>query len=126
DVRQMDLRLSAVDASLDVPVGDSEGRQTSRLDLLPAHGDGPEKLTENAQLLSMVSDHLQTFRETLEGKELEIFDKRMVADEPLTLQQLGDGFGVSRERVRQIEARVSGRLREFLIQCLGGADSLSA
>ncbi len=123
DVRQMDLRLSAVDASLDVPVGDSEGKQTSRLDLLPAKGDGPEALAENAELLEMLTDHLKTFRETLKDKELEIFDKRMIAEEPLTLQQLGDGFGVSRERVRQIEARVAGRLRTFLSQCLDGVDA---
>ncbi len=123
DVRQMDLRLSAVDASLDVPVGDSEGKQTSRLDMLPAKGDGPDALTENAELLSMLSDHLKTFRETLKGKELEIFDKRMIAEEPQTLQQLGDGFGVSRERVRQIESRVAGRLRTFLSQCLDGVEA---
>jgi len=126
DVKQMDLRLSAVDASLDVPVGDAEGRQTSRLDLLPSRTDGPDALTENAELLSMLSDHLGTFRQTLKGKELEIFDKRMIADEPLTLQQLGDEFGVSRERVRQIEARVAGRLRAFLIQCLGDENETTA
>lgn len=121
DVKQMDLRLSAVDASLDVPVGDTEGRQTSRLELLPSKSDGPDTLIENAQLLGMLQDHLATFRETLAGKDLEIFDKRMIADEPLTLQQLGDHFGVSRERVRQLEARVSGKLRIFLTQCLGDA-----
>lgn len=121
DVKQMDLRLSAVDSSLDTPVGDNEGRQTSRLDLLPSKSDGPDTLIENAQLLGMLQDHLATFRETLAGKDLEIFDKRMIADEPLTLQQLGDHFGVSRERVRQLEARVSGKLRVFLTQCLGDA-----
>jgi RNA polymerase sigma-32 factor len=121
DVRQMDLRLSSVDSSLDAPVGDTDGRQTTRLDLLPSLTQGPDTLTENAQLLGMLQDHLQTFRDTLSGKDLEIFDKRMVADEPQTLQQLGDHFGVSRERVRQLEARVSGRLRIFLTQCLGDA-----
>jgi RNA polymerase sigma-32 factor len=121
EVQQMDLRLSAADASLDVPVGDSDGRQTTRLDLLPSRAQGPDTLIENAELLGMLQEHLKTFRETLQGKDLEIFDKRMVADEPLTLQQLGDVFGVSRERVRQLEARVSGRLRVFLTQCLGDA-----
>jgi RNA polymerase sigma-32 factor len=123
DVRQMDLRLSAADASLDMPMGDPDGKQTSRLEMMPSPIDGPDTLTENAELLSMISDHLKTFRETLSGKELEIFDKRMIAEEALTLQQLGDEFGVSRERVRQIEARVAGRLRTFLEQCLGDAES---
>jgi hypothetical protein len=43
----------------------------------------------------------------------------MVAEEPLTLQELGDEFGVSRERVRQLEARISGKLRVFLKESLG-------
>jgi RNA polymerase sigma-32 factor len=50
-----------------------------------------------------------------------IFDKRLVADEPLTLQKLGDEFGVSRERVRQLEARLAGKLRDYLKQHLGDA-----
>jgi RNA polymerase sigma-32 factor len=119
EVQQMDLRLSAADSSLDVPVGDAEGRQTTRMDLLPSKAQGPDALIENAELLGMLQEHLKTFRETLSGKDLEIFDKRMIAEDPLTLQQLGDTFGVSRERVRQLEARVSGKLRTFLAQCLG-------
>jgi RNA polymerase sigma-32 factor len=121
DVQEMDLRLASSDASLDVPVGDSDGRSTSRLDLLPSAGESPERLAENEQLLSMLREHLGTFRETLTGKDVEIFDKRMVAEEPVTLQELGDQFGVSRERVRQLEARISGKLRTFLYQCLGDA-----
>ena len=45
----------------------------------------------------------------------------MVADEPLTLQELGDQFGISRERVRQLEVRLTGKLREFLRAELGDA-----
>jgi RNA polymerase sigma-32 factor len=52
---------------------------------------------------------------------VQIFEKRLVADEPLTLQQLGDEFGVSRERVRQLEARLTGKLREYLKKTLGDA-----
>ncbi len=121
DVREMDLRLASSDASLDVPVGDGDGRTTSRLDLLPANTEGPERLVEDEQLLQMLREHLSTFRETLSGKDLDIFDKRMIAEDPVTLQELGDGFGVSRERVRQLEARISGKLRNFLYECLGDA-----
>ena len=64
---------------------------------------------------------LETFRKTLAGKDIDIFDKRIVADEPLTLQELGDTFGVSRERVRQLEARLMGKLREHLRSTMGDA-----
>jgi RNA polymerase sigma-32 factor len=45
----------------------------------------------------------------------------LVADEPLTLQELGDRFGISRERVRQLEQRLTGRLREYLRAEMGDA-----
>ena len=121
DVIEMDRRLASGDASLDASVGDSEGRQTTRMDLLPAASAGPEQLTEGAELQSMVREQLDRFRTTLAGKELVIFDKRLVAEDPITLQELGDAFGVSRERVRQLEARLTGKLRVYLTEQLGDA-----
>jgi RNA polymerase sigma-32 factor len=121
DVIEMDHRLSASDASLDASVGDSEGRQTSRMDLLPATAPGPDQLTESHDLESNLRHHLDQFRTTLAGKELVIFDKRLVAEDPITLQELGDEFGVSRERVRQLEARLTGKLRTYLSEALGDA-----
>ena len=51
---------------------------------------------------------------TLTGKDRVIFDTRLVAEEPRTLQEIGDEYGISRERVRQLEARVKKRLRASL------------
>lgn len=118
DVREMDLRLSSGDSSLDVPVGEADGT-TSRLDLLRSPADSPEVEVSDGQVLSMLKEQLGVFRDTLQGKDLIIFDRRMVAEEPVTLQELGVEFGVSRERVRQLEARISGKLRTFLEGCLG-------
>lgn len=118
EVREMDLRLSAGDSSLDAPVGDSDGT-TSRLDLLKSGTEGPEVQVSDNQVLSMLKEQLSAFRETLAGKDLVIFDRRMIAEDPVTLQELGEEFGVSRERVRQLEARISGKLRVFLQECLG-------
>ncbi|MEO8183348.1 MAG: RNA polymerase factor sigma-32 [Deltaproteobacteria bacterium] len=119
EVVEMDRRLSRGDASLDAPVGDGESSSVARVELLPSGSKGPEQDTTNAQLNSIVHDQLQRFRTTLAGKDAVIFDKRMVAEEPLTLQELGDEFGVSRERVRQLESRIAGKLRTFLKQELG-------
>jgi RNA polymerase sigma-32 factor len=121
DVVEMDHRLAASDASLDVSVGDSEGRQTTRMDLLPATAPGPDQLAESYDLESNLRRHLDRFRTTLSGKELVIFDRRLVAEDPITLQELGDEFGVSRERVRQLEARLTGKLRTYLGEALGDA-----
>ncbi|MBX3182899.1 MAG: RNA polymerase factor sigma-32 [Polyangiaceae bacterium] len=126
DVVMMERRLARGDASLDAPVGDSEGRQTSRLDLMPSERQGPDSMTESAELSDLVRQHLMRFRETLEGKEAVIFDLRTVAEDPLTLQELGTEFGVSRERVRQLEARMIGRLRSYLREQLGDAVEVDA
>lgn len=121
EVVEMDRRLSRADASLDAPVGEGDDKTTTRLELLPALGQSPDRIAEDAQLHEILREKLDEFRSTLSGKDVAIFDKRMVADEPLTLQELGDQFGVSRERVRQLEARLTGRLRIYLKDALGDA-----
>jgi RNA polymerase sigma-32 factor len=116
DVAEMDVRLAQSENSLDAPVGDGEGRSVSRIDRMASLGDGPETQVGDQELQVLLKDKLATFRETLlqKEKELAIFDLRLVADDPWTLQDLGDRFGVSRERVRQLEQRLLGRLRDFL------------
>jgi RNA polymerase sigma-32 factor len=121
EVVEMDRRLARADASLDAPVKDGDARSTSRLELLPSSGESPDSVAENAEIEQLLKVQLDEFRKTLTGKDIAIFDKRLVADEPLTLQELGDEFGVSRERVRQLEARLTGKLREYLKKTLGDA-----
>lgn len=121
DVVEMDRRLSRGDASLDAAVSENDGKPTTRMDLLPASSDGPDSIAEGSEIQEIVRERLDEFRKTLGGKDIAIFDKRLVAEDPMTLQQLGDEFGVSRERVRQLEARLTGRLREFLRETLGDA-----
>ena len=125
EVAEMDKRLARSDASLDASVGETDGRTVSRVELMPSPGSTPDKLAEGAELSEMLQGRLSEFREKLTGKDVIIFDKRLVADEPLTLQELGDEFGVSRERVRQLEARLTGKLREYLKETLGDAVELS-
>ena len=125
EVAEMDKRLARSDASLDASVGESDGRSVSRVELMPSPGSTPDQLAEGAELSEMLQGRLSEFRETLAGKDVVIFDKRVVADEPLTLQELGDEFGVSRERVRQLEARLTGKLRTYLKETLGDAVELS-
>ncbi len=115
EVADMDVRLGASETSLDAPVGDNDGKPTARVDLLPSAGEAADVMLADAELQSALRGKLETFRQTLKGKDLEIFDLRLTArDEPLTLQELGDRFGVSRERVRQLEARLVGKLRVHL------------
>ena len=127
DVAEMDVRLTSSEKSLDAPVGDAEGRSIAKVDMMPSMWEGPEALVADEELQALLKEKLAGFRQTLAGKEkdLAIFDERLVADDPLTLQELGDRFGISRERVRQLEQRLTSRLREYLSEEMGDATRVS-
>ena len=71
------------------------------------------------EIAGLLHDEMKAFGETLKGKERQIFYERLMADDPRTLQELGTDFGVSRERVRQLEKRLQGRLKKYLEEKLG-------
>jgi RNA polymerase sigma-32 factor len=119
DVISMDMRLAAGDASLDAPVGTSDGRSVARVELLPSEDVRADDTLAEAQVGDQFTEKIHEFGNTLKGKEKTIFDDRLVSEDPKTLQTLGDEFGVSRERVRQIEKRLLKKLKEFLRDELG-------
>ena len=115
DVIDMEQRLSQGEVSMDAPLrGDTRG--TSFGDLLPASSEGgsAEDRVGNAELRRVFLERVKEFLETLDERECRIVEERILAEEPKTLQELGDAFGVTRERVRQLEAGVVQRLREHL------------
>jgi RNA polymerase sigma-32 factor len=121
EVTEMDRRLSGADVSLDAPVGDNEGRSLSRVELLPAMLEGQDEAISGLELGDMLRARLAEFGKTLQGKDVTIFHERLMADEPVTLQEIGDRFGISRERVRQLEKRLQDRLRAYLKSEIGEA-----
>jgi RNA polymerase sigma-32 factor len=125
EVTQMDRRLASGDASLDAPVRNSEDNAPSRIDLLTSGAARIDDVLAEGEMHELFKDRIRIFGEKLTGKDKRIFDARMLTDEPLTLQQLGEEFGVSRERVRQLEKRLHVKLREFLAAELG-EDALEA
>ena len=113
DVVEMDQRLGNDELSLDAPLGDdSKGSRADRL--LPSGSQPVDERLGGEQLKALFREKLAEFSQQLEGKERFIFEKRLTADEPLTLQDIGDKYGVSRERARQIEAALNGRMREYM------------
>ena len=119
DVVSMDMRLAAGDASLDAPVGTAEGRSVARVELLPSEDVRVDDTLAEAEVGDQFSEKIHEFGKSLENKEKKIFEDRLVAEDPKTLQTLGDEFGVSRERVRQIEKRLLKKLKAFLQKELG-------
>ena len=112
EVIEMEQRMSARDLSVDSPIGvDEEG---TMLDLLPSKGTTEETVAD-AHYQKVIAEKMREFGTTLTGKERTIFEKRLLTEEPMTLQEIGEMYDISRERVRQIEERLKRRLREFLL-----------
>ncbi|NRA44305.1 MAG: RNA polymerase factor sigma-32 [Oligoflexales bacterium] len=115
DVIEMQKRLQAPDMSLDAPISNDEGSQGTRADLIQDQNSvNIEELLSDEQVKYIFSQHLEEFKKNLSGRDLDIFNKRLVADKPMTLQEIGDSYGISRERARQIEARIVKKLKEFV------------
>ncbi len=79
-------------------------------------GDGPsaEEQVGSGELRAVFQEQIESFRETLEERDRQILERRVLAEEPRTLAEMGEEFGVSRERVRQLEARIIQRLRKHM------------
>ncbi len=112
EVREMQERMAQNEISLDAPAGPED--DTRLVDAIPDAEWNPEETTSRAEWRNFAHDKVEQFAATLKDKELEIFRSRLLAEEPPTLQEVGLRFGISRERVRQIESRLKRRLREFL------------
>jgi RNA polymerase sigma-32 factor len=121
EVIEMERRLAAPDLSLSAPLGRDDGSSRTFYDVIPEDKSPPDEQVESAQFRALLRDKLEKFAERLTGRDKVIYDKRLMADPPLTLKEIGDSYGVSRERARQLEKRLLGKLREYLKEEMGDA-----
>jgi RNA polymerase sigma-32 factor len=112
EVIEMDQRLDGWDVSLDQPVRDDS--DTERMDLVSLESESVEDQLAQMEIQQILQRKIGEFRAQLNEREQEIFEQRMLSDTPLTLQEIGDRYGVSKERIRQIENKLIQRLRAFI------------
>ncbi len=115
EVVEMEQRMAARDLSVDTPI-DAGDESATFLDFLADQGLNTEEEVSGAESRQLIRHKLAAFARTLEGKEDVIFNQRLLAEEPLTLQDIGDRYGISRERVRQLESRLKKKLKEYLVR----------
>ncbi len=126
DVVEMDQRLGNDEVSIDAPVAGSEDEKTTRGDrLLPNNAMGADEALGNKELRELFRTKLAKFSEQLSEKDRYIFEKRLVSDEPMTLQDIGAHYGVSRERARQLEAALMDRMRKYMREEIPDFDLVS-
>lgn len=122
EVTDMSQRLGQSETSLDAPVGRDDEGGRRQVDLLESPGSTrPDLTAESEEFRALLRQKLSEFEQTLTGREKLLFQDRLMADTPLTLQDVGERFGISRERARQLEARLLGRLKVYLKKELGDA-----
>jgi RNA polymerase sigma-32 factor len=111
EIVDMDQRLDGWDVSLDAPLKDDS--DTERIEFLSTNTESIEDQVSKKEIEALLHNKIAEFRKKMTPRELEIFDLRIFSDNPVTLQEIGDRYGISRERVRQVEKNIIKKMREF-------------
>jgi RNA polymerase sigma-32 factor len=117
EVTEMQQRLSEPELALNAPVR-RDGSSAELGDFVAGAGTTAEQDVGDAQMRRVFMDRVREFAKELDERDRRILEERILSEEPRTLQELGEAFGVTRERVRQLEARLVARLSEYLKQHL--------
>lgn len=109
DLQEMDSRMNHRDISLDAYVGDEA--EARHIDHLIDGGEDQETILIKKERMALVKRDIAGALAGLTEKEGYIIKNRVMTDDPMTLQKIGDRYNVSRERVRQIETQALKKLR---------------
>jgi RNA polymerase sigma-32 factor len=112
DVIDVGRALSSRDVSLDAPVSEDSDKRV--WETIPLVGPPLDDQVAQSELREILRDKLASFSEGLKEKERCVLQERLVAEEPATLQAIGDRFGITREAARLIEKKVIAKLRDYL------------
>jgi RNA polymerase sigma-32 factor len=110
EIVDMDQRLDGWDVSLDAPLMDDSN--TERIEFLETEIESTEDRVAKKEMETLLHNKITEFKKTMTSRELEIFEQRIFSDNPATLQEIGDHYGISRERVRQVEKNIIKKMRE--------------
>ncbi|MEK7790293.1 MAG: RNA polymerase factor sigma-32 [Deltaproteobacteria bacterium] len=114
DVIEMDQRLSGRDVSLEQPL--SEDSKASRLDFIADDQGNVEQVLAEKEEEVILQNKMQIFEKTLKDRDLFIYKERLVSENPMTLQEIADKYGISKERARQLEEKIKKNLKGFLTE----------
>lgn len=112
DVETMSQRLQGRDVSLQTAV-DANGK-TTLLDFESSDDIPIDEQMGHAEMLSLLHEGIEDLKDSLNDRERELLEDRLLSDEPLTLQEIGEKYGVTREAVRQMENRLMAKIRKIL------------
>jgi len=111
EIADMDQRLDGWDVSLDAKVNDDS--DTKRVEILNVDAASVEDQFAKKELDELLHNVVNKFKKNMTDRELDIFNLRIFSDDPVTLQEIGDRYHISRERVRQIEKNIIKKMKTF-------------
>ena len=123
EVTEVQKSLSAVDVSLETPL-DGEGGHTYA-DTIGDARHIPARQVEEEEMIGLVKRHIADFAKGLKDSDRAILQERLMSEDPLTLSEIGEKFGVTREAVRQAEVRLMKRLKKHLQEKIPGISDFS-
>lgn len=112
DIVEMSERLALPEKSLDYPP-DEDYRYPMK-DLISSKEMPVDQRLSNQEAREVFHDKLKEFQKTLKGRDRDIFENRLLSENPETLQVIGNRYAITRERTRQLEAKLIAKLRSFL------------
>lgn len=121
DLVGMSEHFAGAEVSLDAPLRTTGSSATVGDLLTDRSACGPDEQVEDAEFLQLVGAKLKAFGATLENRDAQIFRRRLLSEDPLTMKQMARKFGVTRERTRQVEERLKQRIRAYLQDEMGDA-----
>lgn len=114
EVQSMAQRMFQRDISLDKPMDDES--KTSLGDLQKNdHEISPDVMLEKLEQLEILKDKIEEIRPHLSPREVILLEERLLNDQPLTLQEIGEKYGITREAVRQMEARLIKKIQQKML-----------
>ena len=114
DITHLDRRITARDLSLNAPVSNSEEDSMEFIDILEDDTPSPEVLVARTQETELRHEYLKDAMFQLSERERHIFTERRLKEDPITLEKLGEHYGISRERVRQLENRAYTKVQTII------------
>jgi RNA polymerase sigma-32 factor len=122
EIERMEAHIARSDQSLNTPIGDDEAIE--QIDLLADIGPNPEDTETSASGRRARSDWIDKALDRLTSREREIIAQRFLAERRITLAEIGANFGVSKERIRQIEGRALQKMHATLSEFIDRPDEL--
>lgn len=111
EIVDMDQRLDGYDMSLDAPI--KEDSDTQKIAFLGSESITAEEQVAQKEIDDILHTKIDEFKLSLNERELEIFESRIFSESPVTLQEIGEKYSISRERVRQVEKNIIKKMKDY-------------